>query len=185
MEDISLHLLDILENSAKAGARNVGVDFSWATSRLQIRIGDDGPGLPPEIAADPTDPYRTTRRERPVGLGLAFLRQSAEETGGWVRVDSTPGKGVTVTAEFAFGTVDAKPLGDLAGVLMIAAVTWPGLDLKVTVRSEVVLDMHGIKDELGDIPPSHPTIRTFVEELLKGGLAELMAWAGQEFTMDG
>jgi len=185
MEDISLHLLDILENSAKAGAKSVCVDFSWSANRLQVRIGDDGPGLPPEIAADPTDPYRTTRRERPVGLGLSFLRQSAEETGGWVRVESVPGKGVTVTAEFAFGTVDAKPVGDLPGVLTIVAATWPDLDLKVTVRSELVLDMQAVKAELDGVPPSHPAVRTFVAELLEGGLAELMAWAGQEFTMDG
>jgi len=186
MEDISLHLLDILENSAKAGAKNVSVDLSWSGARLQLRIADDGPGLPPGIATDPTDPYRTTRRERPVGLGLAFLRQSAEETGGSVTVSSVPGKGVTVTAEFAFGTVDAKPLGDLPGALMLAAVTWTDLDLRVTVRSqEVVLDMHAVKSELDGISPSHPAVRTFVEELLQGGLAELMTWAGQEFAMDG
>ncbi|MBT7299066.1 MAG: ATP-binding protein [Victivallales bacterium] len=185
MEDISLHLLDVLENSAKAGAKTVCVDFTWARDdALQVRIADDGPGLPPEIAEDPTDPYRTTRTERPVGLGLSLLRRSAEESGGALRVQSEPGRGVTVTAEFHFGTVDARPLGDLPGVLAMSAVSWPGIDLRVSTRTtHEILDMTTVKSELAGIDPSHPAVRAFVEELLQGGLAELVTWAGQEFSM--
>jgi len=185
MQDIALHLLDVLENSAKAGAENVRVDFTWSDTRLRLRIEDDGPGLPPDIAADPTDPYRTTRRERPVGLGLAFLRQSVEETGGSLVVASTPGKGVDVAAEFIFGSADAKPLGDLPGVLAMTTVAWPDLNLRVTVGGgDLVLDMKAVKAELDGIPLDHPAVRAFVGELLEGGLAELMAWGGQEFDLD-
>ncbi|MDX9981757.1 MAG: ATP-binding protein [Lentisphaeria bacterium] len=185
MQDISLHLMDVLENSAKAGAKNVRVDFAWSDARLRVRIEDDGPGLPPEIAADPTDPYRTTRRERPVGLGLAFLRQSAEATGGRLGVDSTPGKGVVVTVEFVFGGADAKPLGDLPGVLAMTTVAWPELDLRVTVHgTNLVLDMKAVKAELDGVPLDHPAVRVFVGELLEGGLSQLMAWGGQEFALE-
>ena len=184
MQDISLHLLDVLENSAKAGAKAVALDFSWSGARLRVQIADNGPGLPPEIATDPTDPYRTTRTERPVGLGLSLLRQSAEQSGGSIRVESEPGEGVTVTAEFGFDSVDAKPLGDLISVLLIAAVSWPDTDLRVTTQCESdILDMKTVKGELDGIPLSHPAVRTFVVEHLREGLAELMAWAGQEFDM--
>lgn len=184
MQDISLHLLDVLENSVKAGAKAVRLDFTWSGNRLRVRLEDNGPGLPPEIAADPTDPYRTTRRERPVGLGLAFIRQTAEESGGRLTVESKTGRGVTVTAEFLFGTVDAKPLGDLPGVLATATVAWPQLDLRVTAHDgEPFLDTAALKAELNGVPQDHPAIRAFVGELLDEGLADLMAWAGEEFHL--
>jgi anti-sigma regulatory factor (Ser/Thr protein kinase) len=184
--DISLHLLDILENSAKAGAGCVDVDFAWGDSQLRICIRDNGPGLPPEIAADPTDPYRTTRQERPVGLGLSLLRQSARESGGDVEVRSEPGKGVEVVADFLFGTIDARPLGDLPGVLALAALSWPGLDLRVTTGTgNVVLDMQLVKAELDGVEPTHPAVRAFVEEQLRDGLAELVTWAQEELDMGG
>jgi hypothetical protein len=185
LEDIALHLLDILENSAKAGAEQAEVEFSWHESCLRIRIRDNGPGLPPEIAADPTDPYRTTRTERPVGLGLSLLRQSAEESGGAIAVVSQPGQGVEVTAEFHFGTIDARPLGDLPGVLAMCALSWPELSLRVTTGEDVILDMKLVKSELDGLPLSHPAVRTFVEELLRDGLAGLVAWAEQELEMGG
>jgi hypothetical protein len=186
LEDISLHLLDVLENSAKAGAEGVDVDFFWQGPRLRIRIRDNGPGLPPDIAADPTDPYRTTRTERPVGLGLSLLRQSAEESGGSISVKSERGKGVEVIAEFLMDTIDARPLGDLPGVLAMCVLSWPDLDLRVTAGSDdVILDMKLVKSELDGLPLDHPAVRNFVEEQLRSGLADLVAWAKQELHMDG
>ena len=186
MESIALHVLDILENSAKAGAKTVAVDFAWSGATLRITIADDGPGLPPAVAEDPTDPYRTTRTERPVGLGLALLRQSAEESGGSLQVRSAPGQGVTVVAEFRLDSVDARPLGDLAGSLALWAVAWEGTDLRVsTFAGDPVLDMQAVRNELDGASASHPAVRAFVGELLQGGLAELVKWSEQEFTMGG
>ncbi|MCK5801382.1 MAG: ATP-binding protein [Lentisphaeria bacterium] len=184
MEDISLHVLDILENSAKAGATKVELIFGWRDAALNIGIRDNGPGLPDHVAAAPADPYTTTRTERPVGLGLALLKQSAEESGGCMTVESQPGRGVAVQVEFLFGGPDAKPLGDIIGTLSTAVLAWPGADMKVLLAlGTVVLDMTIVKAETDGIPLSHPAVRGFIKEALQDGLADLLAWAEQGFNL--
>ena len=178
MKDLSLHLLDVLENAAKAGAARTSVGLWWEGETFCCTIRDNGPGLPAAVADDPTDPYRTTRTERPVGLGLALLRATAEQTGGRVTVDSQPGQGVCVQVTFPMCHLDAKPLGDLAGALLTAALGWPG-DLVVDVGRppERVLDMAEVKRELGGVSLSHPEVSRFLQETLATGLAPLQRQA--------
>ncbi len=181
MRDLSLHLLDILENSAKAGARRVRVHFAAQGTALTVRIGDDGPGLPPQVAEDPTDPFRTTRRERKAGLGLSLLRTAAERTGGRLELGRSPWGGLQVTACFDLGHIDAKPVGDLAGALATAMAAWPGLDIEVAVtvdrRVRDVLDTAMIRRELDGVSAATPVVQRFLCERLAEELAELMAWA--------
>lgn len=174
MKDLSLHLLDIVENAAKAGAAQVCVTLWCEGDVFWFEVSDDGPGLPAAVAADPTDPYCTTRSERPVGLGLALLRAAVEQTGGSLAVHSRPGKGVTVRASFPRHHVDAKPLGDLAGALLTAALGWP-TDLVVAVGSppERILDMSEVRRELAGVPLSHPDVSRFLRQTLEDGLAPL------------
>ena len=62
MEDLSLHILDLVENAAAAGARRVSLSVteSAARDRLVIRVADDGRGLSPEENARAFDPFFTT-----------------------------------------------------------------------------------------------------------------------------
>ncbi len=182
MKDLSLHLMDLLENAAKAGARRVQVSLWWDGDVFCLEVADDGPGLPARVAADPTDPYRTTRTERPVGLGLALLRATAEQTGGRLRVHSEPGKGVRIQAEFPLRHVDAKPLGDLAGALLTSAVGWP-TDLLVDVGcpAERILDLAEVRRELAGVPLSHPAVTRILADLIAAGLAPLQRQAEAVF----
>ena len=174
MKDLSLHLMDVLENSAKAGAARVQVSLWWEAEVFRLEVADNGPGLPAAVAADPTDPYRTTRTERPVGLGLALLRATAEQTGGWLRVHSEPGKGVRLQAAFPMRHLDAKPLGDLTGALLTSALGWPtDLVLDVGQPPERILDLAEVRRELGGVPLSHPDIVGFLSATIAAGLAPL------------
>jgi len=178
VKDLSLHLMDVLENAAKAGAARVHVSLWWDGDVFCFEVADDGPGLPTAVAADPTDPYQTTRTERPVGLGLALLRAAAEQTGGQVQVHSEPGKGVRVCAAFPLRHVDAKPLGDLAGALLTSALGWP-TDLVVDVGRppERVLDLAEVRHELGGVSLSHPDIVRFLTRTIEAGLSPLQRQA--------
>jgi two-component system nitrogen regulation sensor histidine kinase GlnL len=60
---------------------------------LQIEVIDDGPGLPPAIAADVFEPF-VSGRENGTGLGLALVWRMLSEQGGWITVDSVPGRTV-------------------------------------------------------------------------------------------
>jgi len=182
VRDLSLHLTDIIENAAKAGAARVVVRLWWAGSVFWFEVSDNGPGLPATVADDPTDPYRTTRRERPVGLGLALLRATAEQTGGRVEVLSRSGQGVRVRAAFPMGHLDAKPLGDLAAALLTAALGWP-MDLVVQVGEppETVLDTAEVRRELEAVPLTHPDVARLLEDILAGAVGPLQQHCEQGF----
>ncbi|EYD73554.1 Nitrogen regulation protein NR(II) [Rubellimicrobium mesophilum DSM 19309] len=68
-------------------------DGSQARLPLQVEVVDDGPGLPPEIAADVFEPF-VSGRENGTGLGLALVSKLLADIGGWISVDSVPGRTV-------------------------------------------------------------------------------------------
>lgn len=115
MEDLSLHILDIVENSIRASAKNVRIKIieNPHRDRLSIIIRDDGKGMDPESLKRAFDPFFTTKDGKKVGLGLSLLAQSAEEAGGFVKVKSKQGKGTIVKAIFKLSHIDRKPIGNL------------------------------------------------------------------------
>jgi two-component system, NtrC family, nitrogen regulation sensor histidine kinase GlnL len=68
-------------------------DGSGSPLALQVEVIDDGPGLPPEIAANIFEPF-VSGRENGTGLGLALVSKIISDHGGWIAVDSVPGKTV-------------------------------------------------------------------------------------------
>ncbi len=187
MQDFSLHLLDLLENSAKAGAGAVEVVLSYAGTWLEFALTDDGPGFPAAILENPTDPFRTTRSERPVGLGLALLRESAAATGGDLVARNRRQGGAEVRGRIDMSHIDARPLGSLAETALSAVLAWPGLDLRVLCgpvgQVAAILDTGEIKRELADLSLAHPAVRKFIRESLTVGLADLYAWADRVSEM--
>lgn len=119
MEDLSLHILDIAENSLAAGAKNISIAIKEDRSNdlLIIEISDDGKGMEPEIAGRAADPFYTTRTSRRVGLGLALLNEAARMANGRMDVESLPGCGTKVRACFQFSHVDRKPIGNMADTI--------------------------------------------------------------------
>jgi hypothetical protein len=121
VRELSLHLLDIIQNSREAGASDILVEVEEDTARdeLVMRVTDNGGGVPPERLPHLFDPFYTTRKTRHVGLGLPLLKAAAERTGGTATVVSAPGHTV-VEARFGHSNVDRAPLGDLPGTLLAA-----------------------------------------------------------------
>jgi two-component system nitrogen regulation sensor histidine kinase GlnL len=68
-------------------------DGGQARLPLQIEVQDDGPGLPPEIAEEAFEPF-VSGRENGTGLGLALVSKLVTENGGWISVESAPGRSV-------------------------------------------------------------------------------------------
>ncbi|MDE6132894.1 MAG: ATP-binding protein, partial [Oscillospiraceae bacterium] len=82
MTEISLNILDVAQNSVRAGASliKITVAADSLSDRLAVRISDDGCGMSEEQVKSVTDPFFTTRTTRKVGLGIPFFKQSAELT---------------------------------------------------------------------------------------------------------
>jgi signal transduction histidine kinase len=127
MEDVSLHVLDIVENALRAGAKNVLVRLAQEkdANRLVLEVTDDGAGMDEETRRKSLDPFFTTQRGKRVGLGLPFLAQAAEEAGGKLEIRSAPGKGTTVRATFELSHMDRKPLGNLEETMRCLRATHP------------------------------------------------------------
>ena len=68
-------------------------DGTGAALPLQVEIIDDGPGIPPDIASDIFEPF-VSGRENGTGLGLALVSKIITDHGGWISVESVPGKTV-------------------------------------------------------------------------------------------
>lgn len=115
MEDLSLHIMDIAENSLRSGARHVGITLieDRKGDLLTLEIADDGKGMDDATEQKAADPFFTTKEGKRFGLGLSLLAQSAEEAGGYMTVESGIGRGTKVTAKFVLGHIDRRPLGDI------------------------------------------------------------------------
>ncbi len=130
MEDLSLHILDIAENSIAAAARRIEIiiDEDKNKDLLTIEIIDDGKGMDPKALKKALDPFFTTRTTRKVGLGLSFLAQAAKESGGKIELNSIPRRGTTVKATFRLSHPDCKPMGDINETIRTLVVAHPEID---------------------------------------------------------
>lgn len=132
MKELSLHILDIAENSAKAGAGLIGISITEKGGILTLRITDDGCGMKPEMLSRVTDPFTTSRTTRKVGLGLPLLRLAAEQTGGSLEITSRhidefpEDHGTVVTAVFDTRHIDSPPLGDVISTIVTLIQGHPG-----------------------------------------------------------
>lgn len=131
LPELSLNILDIAENSVKAGATQVEISVSRqrANKLLTIRVKDNGCGMNEEQLAHVTDPFFTSRKTRRVGLGVPFLKMAAEITGGSFTIESAPGEGTAVEAVFHEDSIDCMPLGNVSDsiyslVLMNEGLRW-------------------------------------------------------------
>lgn len=131
MQDLSLHILDIVENSIAASATRIKILIVEDTEKdsLSLQISDNGKGMDAETRDKVLDPFFTTRTTRKVGLGLPLLAQAARQSGGKLELDSEPGHGTTVKAVFKASHPDLKPLGDITQTLRAILSGRPELDL--------------------------------------------------------
>lgn len=177
MEDLSLHILDVVENSTAAGATLIEIRIleDLEKDQLMIAIKDNGRGMDPEMAQRVRDPFVTTRTTRRVGMGIPLLEQSAREADGRLELHSAPGTGTEVTAILRHSHIDRKPLGDITSTMIALILGNPDVDFIFErdsggVRAHV--DTREIKTQLGEIPINHPAVLELLRPLLNGSAEE-------------
>ena len=178
MQDLSLHILDIVENSLAAGAQRIEIriEEDLGADRMAIEIVDDGSGMDEKMMEQALDPFFTTKTVRRVGLGLPLLAEACRICEGELGLQSCPGKGTTVKATFQHSHIDRKPLGNMGDTLMTLIVGHPEVDfLYDHRRGEKIfsLDTREIKSDLGDIPLNAPQVVSALRTLILSGLEEL------------
>ncbi len=175
MQELSMNILDVAENSVRAGASLIEITIDEQPERdlLTVLIADNGCGMTAEQVKNVTDPFFTTRTTRKVGLGVPFFKMAAEITGGSFDIRSEMGKGTTVTAKFARSSIDRMPLGDI-NETMVSLIRC-NAETRRFGNEEIVLDTRAFRKELGGIPLGEPKVANFIEAFLQENTAELLA----------
>ena len=174
MKDIAFHITDITENSIRAGASEVRVGIAAEGSELTISISDNGRGMSAETIEKATNPFYTTRK---VGLGLPFLIQNAEQSGGNVKIESQLGVGTTVKALFMLDNIDCPAVGDIAETMMLIMTGNPDINTVFSVSNvtaEFEISTEDIKEAVDGIPIGHPEIAVMVRDIISGNIKEVM-----------
>lgn len=98
-----------------------------AGTYVTVEVGDTGTGVPPEIVERVTEPFFTTKPPgEGTGLGLSQVHGFVRQSGGFMTLESSVGRGTTVRLHFplrAAATVaaaaDAAPAGGSGTVLVV------------------------------------------------------------------
>lgn len=179
MTEISLHILDIVQNSIKAEATLVTVEIVEDTHEniLDVTISDNGHGMDKDFLKDVINPFKTSRTTRKVGMGLSLFENAAKMTGGSFSVDSQVGKGTVVKARFVYNHIDRQPVGDTAATF----VSLISLNENVDFVYKHTFNHHSfefstknIKDILGsEVSIKEPDVLKWINDFINEGLDEI------------
>jgi hypothetical protein len=180
MREIALHLLDIAENSVAAEGKNISIQVheDLLNDRLSTSIIDDGRGMDAQTMQQVQDPFYTTRTTRTVGLGIPLLKLATEMAEGNFCLESEPGQGAWVEANFRHSHIDRMPLGDLASTFLTLLISHPAVDwtflYRVTDKNkqsrDFLFESAELKSELGDVSLTEPEVLTFVRGMIEEGI---------------
>ena len=176
MKELSLNILDIAENSLKAGATLTEISIREEDNILTLTIKDNGCGMTDEVEKNVVNPFYTTRTTRKVGMGIPLLKLAAEQTGGSLTIysltkeESPSNHGTTVTGVFYKDHLDFTPLGDVISTLTTLIQGHPNVDflfLHKTEKGEVKLDTQELREMLDGISLDTYEIIKWIEGYLK------------------
>ena len=180
MQELSMHILDIVQNSLAAGATRVEIRIREALAEdlLMIEVRDNGRGISQEVLSRVMDPFFTSRTTREVGLGLSLFKEATERTGGYLEVHSEEGKGTWVIARFHLDHFDRAPLGDMGETLGVLISGNPEVDFFYEHRVDgqiYFLETREMREILGPVGLDDPSVLDFVRQGIQIGLKKIGA----------
>ncbi len=171
MQELSLNVLDIAQNSisAKASLITISVDKQTAQNYMSITIEDNGVGMDKEKLSQVENPFFTTRTTRAVGLGIPFFKMSAEMTGGEFKISSEVGVGTTVMTKYVLDHIDLMPLGDMTSTMTALISLNPDIDFVYNYKfneNEFALDTREVKVLLEGFKINEVEVINFIKEFI-------------------
>lgn len=178
MRDLSLHILDLTENSIRAEASEVRwlIEESVDRDTYTITLSDNGKGMDLEMCKRVVDPFYTTRTTRDIGLGLPLIKQSAESAGGGLRVISELGEGTELVITFINSNIDRTPLGDIAITYLMEVIAYPSVRFiyrHTTDLGEYYIDSDELREVLEGTPIESSEIKESVLSMINDNLRDI------------
>lgn len=175
MNELSLYILDIMENSVHADAKlaELIIDEEVKDNLLTIDVTDDGRGMDKEILKRVYNPFYTTRTTRKVGLGIPLFKEQCELCGGHLIIESTVGKGTHLTGTMKLDSVDLLPMGNIVDTILTLAMNEMNVDIKYThIRNgkRFIFDTREIKKVLNNVPINTPDVVIWMKEYIRENL---------------
>ena len=178
MRELSLHILDIAQNSISAHSTliQINIEESSKDNLLSIEIIDNGSGMSPEFLKTVRDPFSTTRTTRKVGMGISLFEAAAVACGGRLELESELGKGTTLKTYFQLDHIDRAPLGDMAGTIQTLISGAPDIDFIYRHSKngkDFVLDTTQLRNVLDGVPLNTPDFLLWISDCVNEGLSEI------------
>ena len=168
MKELSLHILDIIQNSVNAGASIIEIEIEEEEKEdiFRFSVKDNGCGMSADFLRKVKDPFTTTRTTRKTGLGIPLLEAAAVQCGGRLDIVSEPGKGTAVTAVFQNSHIDRAPLGDMAQTMVTVISGSPEIDFLYThIKNgqSFVFQTEDLRRVLQGVPLDTPEVIGWIE----------------------
>ena len=179
MQELSLNILDIAQNSVVAGASLIEISleaFGEDYKMLSITVKDNGKGMDRQTLVSVTNPFFTSRTTRKVGLGIPLFKMAAEQTGGWFEIDSTEGVGTVLKAVFDTSNIDCTPLGEVWDTMAILIQMNENIDFVYTVKrddGEFVCDTRRLKEIMEGMPLPDLSVVQWIKEFIEENQFEI------------
>lgn len=183
MKDLSLHILDLSQNSISAGAAlvQITIDEDLNADRLTICIDDNGKGMDKDFLEKVKDPFVTTRTSRKVGLGIPLMLAACRRCEGNLVIESEKDVGTRLTATFKHSHIDRAPMGDMAETMLSLILAGSEGNRLVDfvynhkIDSRVFhMDTREIRAALGgSISLGEPDVLMWIKDFINEGLANL------------
>ena len=178
MAEISLHLMDLIENSISAGASMVELYIYQNRKKdfMIITIIDNGKGMSDDVIERAQDPLFSTKEGKNWGLGIPLFKQTAEMCDGFFRINSIENRFTKVEVGMKLSHIDRPPMGDLVGTIISVILGHPDLDFSL------FLDVDGakynfstkeVREVLGEVPLISPEVIKYLEKDLKEAILDI------------
>ncbi len=180
MKDLSLHIMDLLQNSTVVDSTLITLDIkdSLKENVFKFTITDNGRGMSKEFLAKVTDPYSTTRKTRKVGLGLPLIKMNSESCNGGFNIESELGKGTKLSFWFEHNHLDRPPMGDLAGVFVLIIAQNEDIRFKLNYQTDIdtfEFDTLEVKEALDGMSLNNMDIIKMLREMIEENLKDIKA----------
>ena len=178
MKELSLHIMDIMQNSVVAGATLIELSVNEQPDEdiLEFTVTDNGCGMDEDMVKRVIDPYTTGRTTRRVGLGIPLLKLASENAGGGISLESEVGKGTKISASFGYNHIDRQPLGDMSQTMHQLITAYEDIDFLYTHKVGnkcFEVDTRELKKVLSGVSFKTTEVMMWLMEFLKEGETEL------------
>ncbi len=178
MAELCLHIIDVVQNSTAADAENVKIQLkdSQKEDLILIAVTDDGCGMDQQTLENVQNPFYTTKSGKKVGLGIPLLKAGSFDCDGSFHMQSTPGQGTNVSSTFKRSHIDTPPVGDVNDTIFTLIVGTDQCNIEfdyTTDKGAFCISIAEVKDQVGDVPLTHPEIIGFLREYISTNVQQL------------